>query len=507
MLRVRSRFAASQSTLPRSHATGLRWLHGLRGEVLSRVASMASGSIWAQARGSPPNAPGMRRPSRGSGAGVSSTGRLHVHVTLGFLLTAFLPGISGGPRRMALWMGIVFVSLLVHELGHAVVGIAFGSRANVTLLPLGGSTILDPPLTSRRAIAADLAGPLASLCLGLGLAAFRTRVGAPAWLAISTGVNLWWGALNLLPMLPFDGGRVSLELVGARRAPNALLASACAASALAATGLAFRSAAGFLVFSAVAILSGLESFRHRSLETEARLGLADQLEAARILIANTQYVEGLEIAQNVAQLAKSTSTERAALELIAWSYVGLSRPHEARASLSQARPAQAVDLYCRAVVEDACGCRARAIELLESERVGRGLGAEAIKFLVELHTRDGKFDRACAAASGEAAKLATEDVRRIIDTALGADAWRPAADLSRALFARTSSPDDAIACAYALARSGDDAQASSLLTAATRSAEHCDLHDVSRVRLSELSVRLGVADFGIADHRAPSSSW
>ena len=163
-------------------------------------------------------------------------------------------GLAGDNGRMllvylAVWIAVVFVSILVHELGHALVFARFGQPARIVLYHFGGLAIpVGPParslqLPSRRLLVAA-AGPLAQLMfIGLVIAAV---VGAgyrlpPSgmlarlpvlgdWLAavaeqgrpLSSGlanlgvyhllfVNIGWAVLNLLPVLPLDGGTIVLE--------------------------------------------------------------------------------------------------------------------------------------------------------------------------------------------------------------------------------------------------------------------------------------------------------
>jgi Zn-dependent protease len=125
-----------------------------------------------------------------------------------------------------LWMGglsgvfivaLTFASVLVHELGHALVARRLDVRiAGIDLHFLGGAAMMvDPPRSARDEMLIAAAGPLVSLALaGLGLG-----LGAATGLGLVTilgWVNLILGIFNLIPALPMDGGRI-LRAALARR--------------------------------------------------------------------------------------------------------------------------------------------------------------------------------------------------------------------------------------------------------------------------------------------------
>lgn len=109
---------------------------------------------------------------------------------------------------------LLYASVLVHELAHAVVARMYGLPVRrIVLYVLGGvSEIEREAPTPGREFWIAFAGPLFSLLLaagGFGLYLFtepRTVVGEllfQLWIA-----NLLVGAFNLLPGLPLDGGRL-----------------------------------------------------------------------------------------------------------------------------------------------------------------------------------------------------------------------------------------------------------------------------------------------------------
>lgn len=126
------------------------------------------------------------------------------------------PGLGSGTYAA---MGVVaalalFVSLALHELGHALVARREGMGIEgITLWLLGGVARFSGRFPSARAeLRIAIAGPLVSLAIGGVLLAFALLTPLPAavdgvvfWLGY---VNLVLFAFNLLPALPLDGGRV-----------------------------------------------------------------------------------------------------------------------------------------------------------------------------------------------------------------------------------------------------------------------------------------------------------
>jgi stage IV sporulation protein FB len=147
-----------------------------------------------------------------------------------FWLTCFLLGGGLGARGregimlIVIWTVVVLVSITIHELGHALAGRKYGARPEIKLHGLGGVAIMHNGYFSRgQSIFVSAAGPLASLSLG-GLVWLVDRALAfqdPHVLAAVRNflwVNFFWTAVNLLPILPLDGGQIIRDVLGPRRA-------------------------------------------------------------------------------------------------------------------------------------------------------------------------------------------------------------------------------------------------------------------------------------------------
>ncbi|WP_163998245.1 M50 family metallopeptidase [Pyxidicoccus caerfyrddinensis] len=150
-----------------------------------------------------------------------------VRVHLLFFAITFASGwhLLDSPARLALWMAVVFVSVLLHELGHALAYRRYGSPASIELHGMGGTTTGHDAeqLTHRQSAWVSFAGPgMGFLLGGLVWALSRfTPLGQQGGLAGDAvrdllWVNVGWGLFNLLPLQPLDGGHLLASAVRAR---------------------------------------------------------------------------------------------------------------------------------------------------------------------------------------------------------------------------------------------------------------------------------------------------
>ncbi|WP_242498405.1 site-2 protease family protein [Nocardioides ganghwensis] len=167
----------------------------------------------------PQRAPGTLR--------IGSIAGIDVLVTSSWFIVAVLISLTFAPRiedaqpGLGFWKyvaGFVFavvlyLSVLLHEASHAVVAQRLGYGVNsITLHFLGGMTEIDgQSRRPRHEFWIAVVGPLTSIAVGLAAGAL--------WLVVPDGLvrlalgglagaNLIIGALNLVPGLPLDGGRV-----------------------------------------------------------------------------------------------------------------------------------------------------------------------------------------------------------------------------------------------------------------------------------------------------------
>lgn len=133
-----------------------------------------------------------------------------------FWLTAALIGFlnSGSIIGALIWVVIIFVSILVHEYGHAITAKLFGQSPRIELVAFGGLTYPEGPrLSFWKEFIVVFNGPLFGFglyLLGYNLlkvSAIANSVFAP-YIGIFALVNLFWTVVNLFPVLPLDGGQL-----------------------------------------------------------------------------------------------------------------------------------------------------------------------------------------------------------------------------------------------------------------------------------------------------------
>lgn len=166
---------------------------------------------------------------------------------------------------------------------------------------------------------------------------------------------------------------------------------------------------------------------------DRRLGLEEKLLDARQLQARGAFRDALHLVRQVADQARGARLQRAALELVAWCELALDRPEAARDALSWLRESGALDPYCQAAVEDACGHSLWALHIVEREARRRELSREATLFRIDLYARLRGIEAASALTLQQLGRLRFEDVERVLRVADGAGHAGAASALARVL--------------------------------------------------------------------------
>lgn len=116
-----------------------------------------------------------------------------------------------------------FISILIHELGHALTARKFGARSEIVLQAFGGyAAYSGVRLTRPQGFLVTAAGPAVQILLGLVLLQIIPRLPEMSpfgvhFLRTLMWISIVWALLNLLPVLPLDGGRMLDSILGPER--------------------------------------------------------------------------------------------------------------------------------------------------------------------------------------------------------------------------------------------------------------------------------------------------
>lgn len=264
-----------------------------------------------------------------------------------WVLSFFIAATRGFNLPLILeWLVVVFISVLFHELGHALVGRRFGLSPQITLYSMGGLTSWSEvkEISPAKNLAISLAGPAAGflfggICFVAGPALLRAVPSELFTIAYYDliWVNIGWGIFNLLPILPLDGGQVLVTLEGWLTRKRDPIVS-YAISLLACFALIYLA---FLLGSSwIAILgiwfaySNATSLIHR-LKASRDNKLESKVEEAREAIDAGNFDTALEIVSEVQKKALTARIRSEASRLLIFIFIKQKRYKEAEEELTR----------------------------------------------------------------------------------------------------------------------------------------------------------------------------
>ena len=207
--------------------------------------------------------------------------RIHVSFALLLLFAGLGPRgsiVTPNPARGAALAAMIFGSVLLHELAHALAAKRTGTPARALILfpicgvavfeesrpPLGGNWKREAAISALNPLSYFLLAALGALALRLAMPQYRfwasPLVDASHLAHAFVFANLWLGVLNLLPAYPLDGGRVlraifsgKMDAVGATRRAVSIGRGFAIAFILAGWWVPWFSAIGAFLFIAAQI--------------------------------------------------------------------------------------------------------------------------------------------------------------------------------------------------------------------------------------------------------------
>jgi Zn-dependent protease len=167
---------------------------------------------------------------------------LRFPVTVGldfFLITAIIALQARTGVYILEWIAVVAVSILIHELGHALAFRRYHINPEIRLWGMGGLTMSGFALPPRKSLLVSLAGPAVGIPVALVVMVVQPWIPSgrefEAVRIIASDlvfINLFWGVLNLLPISGLDGGNSVLSIfeiaMGERgRRPGLIVVGIC----------------------------------------------------------------------------------------------------------------------------------------------------------------------------------------------------------------------------------------------------------------------------------------
>ncbi len=148
-----------------------------------------------------------------SGWKVGSLAGVDISVSFGYVFLLVFYIAFNGLVSGLIFGAAVTLSLIIHEMGHALVAKKFKLAPSVLLHGFGGLCFHQPAKSDRDDILIVVAGPLLEIAFGLlalGLMMVLPLTGIlQTFVFFFAWVSIVWGAANLLlPLWPLDGGRL-----------------------------------------------------------------------------------------------------------------------------------------------------------------------------------------------------------------------------------------------------------------------------------------------------------
>lgn len=205
-----------------------------------------------------------------------------VHVRTGFVIFLVLI-MAINPTSFGVWIaGGLAVFTLLHELGHAVAARNAGADAEISLDFLAGYTSFRPrrPLTRPQRLAITASGPATQIVASVAVLA---AMGANPLSLDSVRQSeatyaIWWagpviGALNLIPVLPLDGGHIAHTILEPVLGRNSMRTMAMVSMILTVGGAAafyLSGRGGFVIFVAFLLFSQYQLYQATGRNDAAR---------------------------------------------------------------------------------------------------------------------------------------------------------------------------------------------------------------------------------------------
>jgi Zn-dependent protease len=416
---------------------------------------------------------------------------------LHFLVSALFGYMQYGlAASMAIWVVLVFVGVLLHEMGHALVGRRFGLDPYVTLNGWGGLThwLGGRLLTPGQSVMVSFAGPAVGLALGGGVWAwylFAPITLPPLAQSAVTDfiwINFGWALFNLLPIFPLDGGQISKALfekfLGIRGVRWSHLLSLVLAAGMVALALPLRAIFLMLMFGQLAFLNWqlfklagqwvdkIKPTKPRVVATAVPPARGSAREAASVATLEAEIQRGWQaledgrplmvrmIGESLLLRVESDAHRYEVIHLLAWGRLLAGDARAARNALGLLPKNKLPDALLEGATRLELGEASEAVPLLAEGIRGRSDDFVASR-LAKAVALSGRVEPVGALLEDEAAakEIGARPFQLVVAELFGAKRYAPAAELGQLLFARFGHGADAfnVACSLGKASRADEA--------------------------------------------------
>ena len=264
-----------------------------------------------------------------------------------WVLSFFIASTRGfNPPLILEWLIVVFISVLFHELGHALIGRRFGLSPQITLYSMGGLTSWSEviEISPAKHLAISVAGPAAGFLLGgicfvAGPALLRAIPSELFTVAYHDliWVNIGWGVFNLLPILPLDGGHVLVTLEGwlTRKRDQIISHAISLLACFALMYLAFTLRSAWVAILGIWFAYSNATFLLNRLKASRDNKLESKLDEARKAISAGNLDAALDISSEIQKKALTDRMRSEASRLLIFIFIKQKRYQEAEEELTR----------------------------------------------------------------------------------------------------------------------------------------------------------------------------
>ena len=164
-----------------------------------------------------------------------------------------------------------FLSIMIHELGHALTIRKYGLPAAITLQAFGGyASFPAGKLDRKQSFFVTAAGPVLQFVFGVLLIVLAPSISIPEgslflpFLRDLIWVSIAWSILNCLPVYPMDGGQMMAAILGPKKQHNVHLISSIVAVIIGIAGYLYLGTILLPIFMALFAWQNWQSYQASS---------------------------------------------------------------------------------------------------------------------------------------------------------------------------------------------------------------------------------------------------